>query len=524
MSSQAKVGLFFLSAVILTGVIAMYLGDFWVRAASDEMTAYFKDVQGLPSGSEVRFAGVRIGKVVAVGLEDQAQFPGRPAAVRMAIFRNTVLYDTDTFLVQQGALLGDKYVEVRRAPGKARRRLGKDSKVAGGESTSLVGLTDEAKLLVKEARQSLATVRAAIATDFTRDAVRMILTNVVMTTRRADRLSAQALELAIILKQTAAKSGPDVTALARNLRESSVSVKSTAQLVRQILATSPVPRDMATASGNVAKATGDLAAVSDNMAKVLADPKTRDRLDSLMTNLQTTSENLSKLTTRADDLLGDEQFEADVRAALTSLRVSAANLADASAAAKALLQDPQVNEDLRGTIREGRRLVATGAEAVVKADRSLDRVDRTIGRVGELTDSIRPTAVRSRATLEANADAGLRADYEFDLQYGPQHDNFWRIGVRDVGDAETISLQRAWPVGRGSRARAGSMGNQLGVGYDFWLDRRLGIEADLYDPNDLRLDLRALYGLSANSDLLFGVTKVGAGTEPFIGVRIRSSR
>ena len=87
MSAEAKVGMFFLIALLLVGAIALYLGDFWVRARSYPVTAYFENVQGLPGGAEVRFAGVRVGRVTGVDLRSSAKFPGHPAAVRMAALR-----------------------------------------------------------------------------------------------------------------------------------------------------------------------------------------------------------------------------------------------------------------------------------------------------------------------------------------------------------------------------------------------------------------------------------------------------
>ena len=61
MPSEAKVGIFVLVALLLVAFIALYLGDFWVKASSYTITAHFEDIEGLSAGTEVRFAGVRIG-------------------------------------------------------------------------------------------------------------------------------------------------------------------------------------------------------------------------------------------------------------------------------------------------------------------------------------------------------------------------------------------------------------------------------------------------------------------------------
>lgn len=524
LSSEAKVGIFVLVFVLIVGVIAMYLGDFWVRATSYRVTVYFRDVQGLPAGAEVRFAGVRIGKVVAVTLEDNPSFVGRPAAVRMAIMRDTVLYKSDQFLVMQGALLGDKYVEVRRSPKRPAAKLVRGASVAGSDSANLAGLAEEVRSLVREARQTLTAVRGLVANDFNREALRQILTNVVLATRRAEALAREGLEMAALLKRAAGQSAPEAVAMAKNLRQTSESVKSTAQLVRMILATSPIPAELAVASTNARKTSEDLAAMSANLRAVLADPATRGKLEGLLENMRQSSENLSRLTGRAEAFLADGQVEADLKAALAKLRQSADSVAAITTKAEVLFTDPQVSEDLRATVKGARQVTETAVQAVGKAERSLDRVDRTMDRLTELTDSVRPDDVRTRTTLEANSRFGLRLDVGVDLQYGKDYNDFWRVGIRDLGDAETLQLQRSLPLGPGNRVRLGVLGNKLGVGYDFWLDRRLAIETDLWDPNQRRLDVRGTYRLTPYSDLLFGVTDVAQGTDPFVGMRYRSGR
>ncbi|MEI6501305.1 MAG: hypothetical protein WCP21_09810, partial [Armatimonadota bacterium] len=117
---------------------------------------------------------------------------------------------------------------------------------------------------------------------------------------------------------------------------------------------------------------------------------------------------------------------------------------------------------------------------------------------------------------------GLRADVKADLQYGTKHDSFWRVGVRDVGDAETLILQRAIPLGS-DRFRAGIYGNKAGIGYDVTPQARTSVEMELWNPNDPQLDLRGSVGLTSRIDALLGFNDVGSETEPFVGVRYRSN-
>lgn len=524
MPSEAKVGVFFVIAILLVGTIAVYLGDFWSRYTSYSVTVFFKDAQGLLAGAEVRLSGVRIGKVLSVTLVDDPAFLGRPAAVQMGIGRGYRIYRTDNFLIQQGALLGDKYVEVRRTIAKPREALDAGAKVAGQESASMESLAEEARGLVREATVAVRAVQAAVVSTLNQQAIRGILDNVLRATSKADAVAAQALQLAIYLRQSAAQTAPEVAAMAKNLARASESVQRTAQLVEATIATSPLPGELAQAGANVRQATEDFAAISQNLAAVFADPQTRNKLDSLLANLHQSSVDLSKTMARVEALLADQQLEADVRATVSKLRESAESLARLTAHTEELLTDPELTEDIRGTIKSARVAAESGAAAAAKADASLDRVDRTMDRLSEATRAFRPVEARSRATLSGNTGSGLRFDWDLDLQYGSDRNDFWRVGAHDIGDAERLDLQRSFPLGTGARGRVGIFANKLGVGYDFWQDRRLGIEAELWDPDDPRLDLRGVYQVTPKADLLFGLEGIGAGTDPFVGLRYRPSR
>lgn len=510
--------MFFLIAVLLVGGIALYLGDFWNRARSYTVTAYFENVQGLPEGAEVRFAGVKVGRVVDVLLESHPDFPKQPAAVRMAILRDVMLYASDQFVIQQGALLGDKFVEVRRLEATPKERLSNGATIAGGGAAGLEELTSETRKLVQEARAALRSIKGVVATDFNAQAIKQILINVMSATQKADTVASQAIRLANILTENAAKAGPDVAAMARNLKNASASVQSTAQLVRHVLATSTIPRDMAVASGNVREVSQDLVAMSDNIGKVLADPATRDKIQSALDNMQKSTESLASLTSQAEKILGDGAVCADIREAVARLTEAAASVAKITATYEGVLTDPKFTEDVTATVAATRQAAESGAKAIARAEKSLERVDETMERVTKVTRIIRPEEVRPRASLEASEHGALRADVDVDLIYGTNRNDFWRVGMRDVGDAERLNLQKSFPT-RNGRARAGIFGNKLGVGYDLRPDSRMGWEFELRDPDDPMGTLRGIYQVGRQSDLLFGLDRIGEGGDPFLGFR-----
>lgn len=521
MSAEARVGMFFLLALVTVGVMALFLGDFWVRARSYTFTAYFENVQGLVSGAEVRMAGVKIGRVTAVTLTQNTRFPQRPAAVRMAILRDVFIYESDGLVIQQGALLGDKYVDVQRADGTPKARVVQGGAMAGGKAVGIEDLTEEARGLVKEARGALASIQGAFASEFNAQAIRLILTNVVAATTKADQMAAQAMRLAAYLTAEAQRSGPQMARLANNLAAASEAVRGTAELVRQTLGTSTIPRDASIATENMRSISQDLSAITDSFAQVLATPETRDKMQGALDNMQQATANLAKISAEAGKLLGDDQTQADLKQALARLRETADHIAHIAADYDKILTDPKFKDDLTGTVGAARQAAEAGARTLEKAEVSLDRVNKAITGLSRVSRIVMPDAVRTRVDLETPARAEPRVNADVDVQYGKNPNNFWRVGVRNVGEGNRVNLQRAFPAGR-NRLRAGLMGGEPGVGYDIDLDPRLSLEAELWNPSNVQFDLRGGYKVMPHVNVLFGFSDIGDRPDPFVGVRYQT--
>jgi ABC-type transporter Mla subunit MlaD len=513
--------MFFLLALFVVGAMALFLGDVWVRARSYTFTAYFENVQGLVSGAEVRMAGVKVGRVTAVNLAQNASFPRRPAAVRMAIFRDVIIYESDDLLIQQGALLGDKYVDVQRGTETPKSRVMHGGAIAGGKAVGIEDLTAEARALVKEARGALASIQGVFANEFNMQAMHVILTNVVAATTKADQMAAQAMRLAAYLTTEAQRAGPQMARLASNLADASESVRSTAELVRRTLATSTMPRDANITAENMRSISQDLSAITDSFAQVLATPETRGKMQGALDNMHQATVNLAKISGQAEKMLGDDKTQADLKQALSRLRETADHIAHIAADYDKILTDPKFKDDFVGTVSAARQAAEAGTRTLVKAEASLDRADTAITGLSRVGRALVPEDVRARVDVETPAKASPRVNADVDVQYGDNPNNFWRVGVRNAGEGNQVNLQRAFPVGR-NRLRVGIMGGEPGVGYDVKLDPRLSVEAELWDPNNLQLDLRGGYKVLPRVDVLFGFSDIGDRADPFVGVRYKT--
>ena len=112
MSTAAKLGAFFLVALVLAGILIWRIEDLRLaRGPAKKMSVEFKDVAGLDAKSTVRLAGVRVGKVSKIRLS-----PDGKAIVDMALDRDVDLRQGASASVASLGLLGEKYVELVPGP------------------------------------------------------------------------------------------------------------------------------------------------------------------------------------------------------------------------------------------------------------------------------------------------------------------------------------------------------------------------------------------------------------------------
>ena len=101
-------------AVVMMVVLAGLLVVFSEYRSGDytEYNAAFTDVSGLESGDKVRIAGVEVGRVKKVALED-----GNTAAVGFTVAGDQIVHRSTEAMVRYENLTGDRYLELKRGEG-----------------------------------------------------------------------------------------------------------------------------------------------------------------------------------------------------------------------------------------------------------------------------------------------------------------------------------------------------------------------------------------------------------------------
>jgi glycosyltransferase involved in cell wall biosynthesis len=111
MSQAVKVGLFALVVLLVGAALVLRIEDVNVFGGPEtSVFAVFDSVAGLDDKATVRIAGVRVGRVDGIGLED------RRARVRIALETPVTLTDGAFARIANLGLLGEKYIELEPGP------------------------------------------------------------------------------------------------------------------------------------------------------------------------------------------------------------------------------------------------------------------------------------------------------------------------------------------------------------------------------------------------------------------------
>jgi len=126
-SLETLVGLFMLAGFLSLAYLAIKLGDVEFFGTSEyRVKALFGNVSGLTEGSDVEIAGVKVGKVAHIYLDDAS------AKVEMLINPGVKIPDDSIASIRTQGLIGDKYIKI--SPGGSEENVGPGGLITETES------------------------------------------------------------------------------------------------------------------------------------------------------------------------------------------------------------------------------------------------------------------------------------------------------------------------------------------------------------------------------------------------------
>ncbi|MBL8693997.1 MAG: MCE family protein [Planctomycetes bacterium] len=155
MSSQRTVllGLFFLVTLGVLGYYTLFLTEFTPFRERPELSAYFKETNGLREGDSVLVAGMRWGRVKRLTFDPDAPQEKR-IVLTASLYEPLVLREGATIEIRDATLLGGKNLWIDPGPAGAQRIP------AGRELFGVVagGLLDRVTGLVKDSEASISRI------------------------------------------------------------------------------------------------------------------------------------------------------------------------------------------------------------------------------------------------------------------------------------------------------------------------------------------------------------------------------
>lgn len=280
MTTTAKIGAFFLAALVLAGFLILKIEQLPLKGKKSDNTldVTFKDVAGLDDKSPVRIAGVRIGKVDGIKLR-----PDGTAIVHLLLDPDVEVRTGATGEIKSLGLLGDKYVEIHPGtPGAP--RLPKDTVIAGGQPTSMDDLTKLASDIGKDVKELTGAFAGSLGGARGEEKINRIV----------DNLGKLSESLAALVEQNRANVGATMA----NLKEFSAEIRETLARVDRI--------------------------IDENRVSVKG---TVTNIDQITDKLKTTADNLNSITAKLDrgegtmgKLLNDDETHKSINEALQSVK------------------------------------------------------------------------------------------------------------------------------------------------------------------------------------------------------------
>ena len=135
-AERAELGVGAAVLAAAAGFLAWSVGDWGDRGhGTYPLVASFPNVDGVERGTEVRLAGVRVGRVADVRLNPETYY----AEAELRVPENILLPTDSAALIQSDGLLGGSYIELR--PGGAMETLAPGDEIEDVQgAVSLLGL------------------------------------------------------------------------------------------------------------------------------------------------------------------------------------------------------------------------------------------------------------------------------------------------------------------------------------------------------------------------------------------------
>ncbi|HET7452953.1 MAG TPA: MlaD family protein [Thermoanaerobaculia bacterium] len=271
MNAAAKVGLFFLVALVLAGILIFKIEDLrFGKTGGKTVSIVFKDVAGLDNKAAVRVAGVRVGKVTRIKLIE-----GR-AYVQVELDSDVDLRQGASAAIANLGLLGEKYLELIPGPIGA-PALPEDAVLTGNQAVSFDQVTKLAHDIELDVKEITGSLRGALGGPEGEQTTKAIVANI-------ERITEE-------LKVIVATNHENVDATVANFREFSQEMVRLADRIDALVAANS--QNTTASIENIKEISDKLQHTADNLNAITDKVNTGKGTVGQLINSDETSRNLN---------------------------------------------------------------------------------------------------------------------------------------------------------------------------------------------------------------------------------------
>lgn len=187
LSTPAKVGILTLIALIALGAIIVWKTEIFMVREGYELVGSFENIEGLAVGSEVRYRGFKVGKVMRID-------PGPQDIKVYSIISKEIKFPEDSHLrVAYDGIVGLKFLEIR--PGTSEVAYAPPKILYGIKTAGIVDFVDIGSQNLQETKKIMENIRRIVENP-------QLQKSIMDTIFTADRVAADLEKLTTEIRQT----------------------------------------------------------------------------------------------------------------------------------------------------------------------------------------------------------------------------------------------------------------------------------------------------------------------------------
>jgi hypothetical protein len=220
------------------------------------------------------------------------------------------------------------------------------------------------------------------------------------------------------------------------------------------------------------------------------------KIDDIVASLGDSTARLDKLITATDKAFTKSNTPEQLSSAISGLNDAAAKLNKIEDDLRSVTGDKVVQGDIKTTVHNV-------AQASQHTNDLIERLNNLA------TGKHQSISTPSLSRLDFNEN--LRYDTfstDFDAYFPIDNGDFIRAGVIDITNTNDLNLQYGERYNNAVSYRAGIYNGKVGAGFDIGLFGGYPFTFDVYDPNDVHMDVRQGITLSKNTSLWVGMDDI----------------